>query len=165
MILYHGSNIKIGDIDLSKARPFKDFGKGFYLTEIKEQAERMAVRVADRFGGEPCVSVFELCNRIFNDKTLNILRFETPCKEWALFVINNRTKNFKDVKNRLYNGDNKYDLVTGAVANDDLVGTFNLFQKGYISIKDVIEQIMHKNLTSQYSFHSEKAIKYLNTVK
>jgi hypothetical protein len=43
MILYHGSNIKIIDVDLSKARPFKDFGQGFYLTEIREQAERMAV--------------------------------------------------------------------------------------------------------------------------
>jgi hypothetical protein len=45
MILYHGSNVKIIDIDLSKARPFKDFGRGFYLTEIKEQAQRMAIRV------------------------------------------------------------------------------------------------------------------------
>jgi len=65
MILYHGSNIKITNIDLSKARPFKDFGRGFYLTEIKEQAERMAVRVVDRFDGNPNVSAFELSNEIF----------------------------------------------------------------------------------------------------
>jgi len=127
MILYHGSNVKIMDANLSKARPFKDFGRGFYLTEIKEQAQRMAVRVADRFGGSPCVSTFELRDKVFNDKTLNILKFEKPNKDWALFVINNREKSFSDVENRLYNGDNKYDVVIGAVANDDLVGTFDLF--------------------------------------
>lgn len=33
MILYHGSNIAIDVIDLSKCRPNKDFGQGFYLTD------------------------------------------------------------------------------------------------------------------------------------
>ncbi|MDR2720007.1 MAG: DUF3990 domain-containing protein [Nitrososphaerota archaeon] len=165
MILYHGSNVKIAVIDLSKARPFKDFGRGFYLTEIKEQAERMAVRVTDRFDGEPYVSAFELCDDIFNDKTLNILKFERPSKDWALFVMNNREKSFSDVENRLYNGDNKYDIVIGAVANDDLVGTFDLFRDGFMSMDDVVRQITFKNLTNQYSFHSEKAIAYLKAVE
>jgi hypothetical protein len=153
------------NIDLSKARPFKDFGRGFYLTEIKEQAEKMAVRVADRFGGIPCVSVFELCSKIFDDKTLSILKFDSPSKDWALFVMNNREKNFDDVKNKLYNGDNKYDVVVGAVANDDLVGTFDLFRDGFMSMDDVVQQITFKNLTNQYSFHSEKAIAYLKAVE
>lgn len=46
MRLYHGSNIEISNIDLNKCRPYKDFGKGFYLTEIRDQAEKMASRVA-----------------------------------------------------------------------------------------------------------------------
>lgn len=41
MKLYHGSNIIIEQIDLSKCKPYKDFGQGFYLTEIKEQAEQI----------------------------------------------------------------------------------------------------------------------------
>ena len=45
MKLYHGSNIVIEHINLAMCRPFKDFGKGFYLTDIKEQAEKMAKRV------------------------------------------------------------------------------------------------------------------------
>ena len=165
MKLYHGSNSKIINIDLSKARPFKDFGRGFYLTEIKEQAQRMAIRVADRFGGSPYVSTFELSGNFFDDKTLNILKFESPNKEWALFVMNNREKNFSDTENKLYNGDNKYDLVIGAVANDDLVGTFDLFQDGFMSIDNVVKQITYKNLTNQYSFHSKKAIAYLKAVE
>jgi len=46
MRLYHGSNMMIENIDLSKCKPYKDFGRGFYLTEIKEQAEKMAGRTA-----------------------------------------------------------------------------------------------------------------------
>lgn len=42
MILYHGSNVEIEQIDLVLSRPNKDFGKGFYLTEDVEQARRMA---------------------------------------------------------------------------------------------------------------------------
>lgn len=38
MILYHGSNIKVAEIELAKCRPYKDFGQGFYLTDIREQA-------------------------------------------------------------------------------------------------------------------------------
>ncbi|WP_428863329.1 DUF3990 domain-containing protein [Clostridium sediminicola] len=36
MKLYHGSNTIITTIDLEKCRPYKDFGKGFYCTGIKE---------------------------------------------------------------------------------------------------------------------------------
>ena len=50
MILYHGSNLKISKIDLSKCIPYKDFGKGFYCTTIKKQAEFMAERVVKRQG-------------------------------------------------------------------------------------------------------------------
>ena len=58
--LYHGSNTIIEEIDLSKGRPNKDFGRGFYVTTIKEQAEKMARRVARIYGGEPYVTVFEI---------------------------------------------------------------------------------------------------------
>ena len=46
MRLYHGSNIVIDNINLAMCRPYKDFGQGFYLTDIEEQAQKMAARVA-----------------------------------------------------------------------------------------------------------------------
>ena len=42
MILYHGSNLSIEKIDLTKSKVGKDFGCGFYLTQDKDQALRMA---------------------------------------------------------------------------------------------------------------------------
>ena len=59
MILYHGSNIAIDIIDLSKSKPNKDFGKAFYLSEHEQQAEEMAAFTVERFGGKPVVTTFE----------------------------------------------------------------------------------------------------------
>jgi hypothetical protein len=42
MIVYHGSYIEVTKIDLTKCAPHKDFGRGFYVTKIKEQAETWA---------------------------------------------------------------------------------------------------------------------------
>lgn len=38
MRLYHGSNMRVTDIDLLKSRPAKDFGRAFYLSADREQA-------------------------------------------------------------------------------------------------------------------------------
>lgn len=40
--LYHGSNTKIEVPDLVHSKPFKDFGRGFYLSADKQQAWDMA---------------------------------------------------------------------------------------------------------------------------
>lgn len=42
MILYHGTNADFGDIDLTKSKPNKDFGQGFYLSREYNQAMDMA---------------------------------------------------------------------------------------------------------------------------
>lgn len=47
-------------------RPYKDFGRGFYLTELKDQAEKMAKRVTRIYGGKPIVNVYGV-----NDGFLN----------------------------------------------------------------------------------------------
>ena len=47
MKLYHGTNIDFTAIDIQKCKPNKDFGRGFYLTDIKKQALNMAVRRCD----------------------------------------------------------------------------------------------------------------------
>ena len=53
MKLYHGSNIKIAEVDLSQCNPYKDFGQAFYLTIDKDQAMDVAHARVDIFGGVP----------------------------------------------------------------------------------------------------------------
>ncbi len=85
MILYHGSNIEITEIDLNKCKPYKDFGRGFYLTTLKEQAARMAENRAALFDGTPVITIFEVEDEIMDSPELNTRAFPTnPTVEWAL---------------------------------------------------------------------------------
>jgi hypothetical protein len=161
MILYHGSNMKIIEVDLDKCRPFKDFGRGFYLTEMPEQACQMAQRVARLYDGSPVVSKFKLDSKIYDDKTLRILSFEKPTREWALFVMNNRDRDFADVGSALCNQDDKYDMVFGPAPNDDIVQLFRTFRSGLIDVDALQRALEHKQLTNQYSFHTARALAYL----
>ena len=108
MLLYHGSNMAIVDIDLAKSRPNKDFGKAFYLSADRKQAENMAEFKVLTSGGEISVSVFEFDELHLQD--LNIKCFESYSEEWAEFVYNNR-----DEKQDFHHD---YDLVYGPIAND-----------------------------------------------
>lgn len=161
MRLYHGSNIDISKIDLNKCRPYKDFGKGFYLTEIRDQAEKMASRVARIYGGKPCVTIYEFDEAALTDENLRVRKFELPTKEWALFVIHNRSREFKDIASEECNLDNKYDLVIGPIANDDLALLFRQFSNGLLDVDTLVREMKFKKLTNQYSFHTKKAIAYL----
>ena len=165
MILYHGSNTKVTEIDLSKCRPYKDFGRGFYLTDIRGQAEQMARRVVRLYGGSPMVSTFDFNEDALSSDEIKVLQFEKPNKDWALFVLNNRNKRFKNIEDNLCNQDNKYDIVSGPVANDDITYLFRIYTSGLIDVDALIRGLEYKFLTTQYSFHTEKSLKYLQPME
>jgi hypothetical protein len=92
---------------------------------------------------------------------LRIMDFKKPSREWAIFVMNNRNREFSNISDILCNKDNKYDMVIGAVANDDIAYLFRTFNNGLISIDTLVPGLEYKTLTKQYSIHSESALKYL----
>lgn len=155
MKLYHGSNIMIERIDLSKCRPYKDFGQGFYLTEIKEQAEQMARRTSAIYGGEPVVTEFEFDETALN--TLAVKTFETPCEEWALFVMANRSRNNMQPTHR-------FDIVIGPVADDAIATLFRNFDDGVIDMQMLVNGLKYRKVSLQYLFHSAEAVKYLHRI-
>lgn len=164
MILYHGSNVSIQQIDLGKCKPNKDFGKGFYLTTIKEQAQRMAARVARMFGGSTIINIYEFDESVLKSNSINIRKFEKPSEEWARFVITNR--NYKRIQQiqEDNNIDNRYDIVIGPIANDDLALLFRQFSDGLISVETLVKEMEFKKLTDQYSFHTQESISYLKKI-
>ena len=165
MRLYHGSNIVIDSINLAMCRPYKDFGKGFYLTDIKEQAENMAVRVSKIYGGSPVVNAFEIQDdfRKIEDIKVKDFGLETT-EEWAKFVMNNRNRTFTNVKGILCNKDNKYDIVIGPVADDNMALLFRQYENEIIDFETLLKGMIYKKTSSQYSFHTEKSIKLLRKV-
>lgn len=84
MILYHGSTIDISQIELSKSKPNKDFGRAFYLSEDREQAMEMAQFRAEFEETDPVLNVFEFDELLLQQ--FRYKRFEDYTEEWAHFV-------------------------------------------------------------------------------
>ena len=165
MLLYHGSNVDIAHIDLGKCRPYKDFGRGFYLTDIQEQAEKMAHRTARIYGGSPVVNIYAADDSFMERHDLRIKNFGTiPSEDWAVFVMNNRNRHFADIADAHCNHDNKYDIVVGPIADDDMVLLFRQFQNGLIALDALVRGMTFRETTSQFSFHTEKSLQLLRKV-
>lgn len=155
MILYHGSNIVIGQIDLTKSKPNKDFGQGFYLSDNESQALEMAEFKAMQLGGDPIVSRFEFDDTIMSDTFLKVLRFEEYSEEWADFVLKNRDGVATE----------KYDIVYGPIANDKVGLQIRKLKDGSIDKKEFLNRLKYmKGITFQYFFGSENAISHLKKI-
>lgn len=166
MRLYHGSNVDIKEINLAMCRPYKDFGQGFYLTVIREQAENMARRVAMLYGGEAVINQYDLDENTLTDRDLKIKNFGVKTsEEWARFVKNNRNRKFTDVSSPESNIDNKYDIVIGPIANDAMAVLFRQYENGMIDFDTMLKGMEYKETTNQYSFHTEKAVQLLKKVE
>lgn len=165
MRLYHGSNVVIESINLAMCRPYKDFGKGFYLTDIEEQAKQMAKRVSRIYGGSPVINTFEIQDdfRKLSDIKIRDFGIQTT-EEWAKFVMNNRNRAFTDEANTLCNKDNKYDIVIGPVADDNMALLFRQYENEIIDFETLLKGMIYKKTSSQYSFHTEKSIRLLRKV-
>lgn len=155
MILYHGSNVAIDEIDLSKSRPGKDFGKGFYLSADKQQAIEMAESKVAFLGGEPIVTEFEFDCNIITSSKFKVKTFNAYTEEWAKFVYDNR-ENFSDTPIH------DYDIIYGPIANDRVGTQIRNFKNGSIDLDELLRRIKFlKGITFQYYFGTEVAIQTL----
>lgn len=152
MILYHGSNVAIEKIELGKSKPYKDFGKGFYLSENEEQAMEMARFKSLIFGGEPTISKFDFDPTAMHSANLRVKIFEGYSEEWADFVFANRDR--ADVE--------KYDIVYDPIANDKIGLQIRKFKDGSIDKTEFLNRLKYmKGVTYQFYFGTEEAIKHL----
>lgn len=157
--LYHGSNIKVNTPDLVHSKPFKDFGRGFYLSTDKQQAWDMAFqKVRQTKSGEAVVSEFLFDETLMQSNDLNVLVFPDYSEEWALFVLKNRdSKEKQPVHN--------YDIVYGPIADDGVTYQLRRYQGGVISLSRLIEELKYaKGITFQYFFGSDRALQKLKEI-
>jgi len=165
MLLYHGSNQEINSIDLNRCKPYKDFGRGFYLTTIELQAELMAKRTARIFGGSPFVTRYTFNKEVISNPSLSVKVFSKPDIDWAIFVLNNRNRDFTDYSNINSNHDSKYDIVIGPVANDDIALLFRSYINEHINLPALVNGMKYKKLSDQYSFHTDRVTSLLLKVE
>lgn len=137
MTVYHGSTLKINQPDVTYSKSFLDFGKGFYSTTYKEQAESWALRKNLRVNKKAIVNVYNLKDNL-TDYT--ILSFENENEKWFDFVCDCRSGN------NIYD---EYDIIIGNVADDDVFKTINLYFNGIWTKQQALEQLKYYKMNDQ----------------
>ena len=154
--LYHGSNVKIETPDLAYSKPFKDFGRGFYLSADKQQALDLAFqKVNQTQEGRAEVTEFLFDETMMSSGDLKVLNFPDYSEEWALFVLKNRNKNVEQPSH-------DYDIVYGPIADDGVAYQLRRYEGGVISLPRLVEELKYaKGITFQYFFGTERALQFL----
>lgn len=145
MIVYHGSNIEIAKPDILHSRKNLDFGCGFYVTSILEQAEKWVEKFI-RFGENGIVNQYELDERILSEG--KVKNFDSYSEEWLDFIIACRMG--QDVYD--------YDLVIGGVANDRVFNTCELYFKGYIDKNTALDRLRFEKPNQQICLKNQAII-------
>lgn len=157
MKLFHGSNMAIDKVDLSKSKKFKDFGQAFYLSAEKEQARIMAEAKVIQFGGEESITEFEFDEKYMFNETLNVKVFTSYSKDWAEFVFENRDENKCFIHH--------YDIVYGPIADDYIGLQIRDLKRKSITFEQFLQNIQyHKGITFQYAFCTQKAVDLLKRI-
>ena len=93
MKLFHGSNIEIHVPDLSRSKPYKDFGQGFYLSDNYLQAEEMAMHKVDQLRRRIKISQRENNSIFLRDRKSPQLFEEVMIKQEQIqFLIEEMTR-------------------------------------------------------------------------
>lgn len=151
--LYHGSNMRIDEPDLIHSKPFKDFGKGFYLSPDKQQAWDMASqKVNQTKEGKAEVTEFLFDDTQMDSAELKVLSYSDYCEEWALFVLANRDRQREQPTH-------DYDIVYGPIADDGVTYQLRRYEGGVISLSRLVEELKYsRGITFQYFFGTERAL-------
>ena len=153
MIVYHGSTVAVQFPDIEHSFRNLDFGKGFYVTPILQQAERWAKRKAFLMGQDTSIiNQYEMMDNWdnFNTKIFS----DTDIHEWLDFVCDCR------------NGGKEYqqfDIIRGKVADDKVFRVVNMYIKGIFDKQRTLKELKVYDNYEQIAFISQKSIVQLLT--
>ena len=158
MVVYHGTYMEIKNPDPLHGRYNLDFGKGFYVTTLQEQAEKCAIRRAKSEDGIPVVYLYD-----FDDSKLRVLRFDGYTEEWLDFVVECRSGTMKT---------HEYDAIFGNIADDFVAATVDeyirLLKKNRVNDdvkRATLYQLTFSIPNDQYCIVTQKGIESLKFIK
>jgi len=151
--VYHGTTAEFDQIDLKFSQDRRDFGKGFYTTLLKIQAEEWAKRLQNR---RHLSRGFLYEYRFEPNSSLAIRRFKTLDESWLEFIKENRVKG---------GCAHSFDVVIGPVADDNTMPTVLLYMNGVYTAHEAIERLKYQKVNSQISFHTSKAIECMTLIR
>ena len=142
MKIYYSSNVIVNKPKIITDGFYKDFGYGFYCTNVEKQAKRWALAKKNKH----VVNVYSYTE----NKNLNCLIFKQMSDEWLDFVVSSRQDERHD-----------YDIVEGPMADDTIWNYVDDFVRGMISRTAFWELVKFKYPTHQVVFCTEAALKCL----
>ena len=154
--VYHGSIVEVEHPIVSLGRENLDFGQGFYITDIKTQAERWATRMATRRMTLPVLNIYGFDIDLAK-KDCRYLHFDAYDKKWLDFIVANRNGK------REWEG---FEVIEGGVANDRVIDTVEDYMRGRMSAEAALEELSKHQPNNQFCILSQTVLdKYLHFVK
>ena len=153
--LYHGSYIAVPSPLVGLGRKKVDFGQGFYLTNLHDQAKAWAETIAERKGRntKPIVSAYTLDYSSVKTGGFRVKVFDSYDLAWLEYVIDCR---------RGGEMQKQYDIVEGGVANDNVIDTVEDYENGIITAEQALGQLRYKRVNHQICILNQEIIdKYL----
>ncbi len=155
MIVYRGTTLKIITPKIISSEIGRDFGAAFYTTDIREQAERWAVRKCRLMlnkdkNSKAVLNIYEWDNSCLEN--LNIKIYDAPDMDWLEMILKCR-------QNPTYKHD--YDIVIGKVADDNVGETVSYVQQGIMRKEDAVERLRFEKINNQMAFCTEKSLSTL----
>ena len=137
MTVYHGGVCEIRRPDISHSSASVDFGPAFYMTTFRTQAEKWARRRSLRMRKPPCVNEYELSE---DWSGFNVLKFDGPGEPWFDFVCSCRMDGTEW---------QRYDIIMGRVADDDVYLTINRHLDGELSKAAALAELRYAQPNDQ----------------
>ena len=135
LYVYHGGTEVIENPICGFGRKNLDFGQGFYVTDIKEQAIKWAILTSRKRGVRAVISRYVLNKSLLlNEAKCKI--FRSYDEEWLDFIVASR---------KGLNPASEFDYIEGGIANDRVIDTVNLYMSGLMSSDIALQRLaMHK---------------------
>lgn len=147
MIVYHGSIEIVKNPDINHSYRPLDFGKGFYVTTVKEQAEKWAKRKADIFNKAKGI----VNSYVMSDDTEDLIykTFADDLVEWIDFVCDCRDEGTYYLR---------YDVIAGKVANDKVFRVVDMYHQGIWDRDRALKEIKIYETYDQIAFITQRSI-------
>jgi len=154
--VFHGSFIEVSKPLVALSRPNLDFGQGFYVTDLRQQAVRWAERIATRRLTNPVLNIYEF-DVDAAKQGFRYLKFESYDKAWLDFIVANRKGKM------LWKG---FDMVEGGVVNDNVIDTVEDYIRGRMSAEAALVELSKHKPNNQFCILNQVIIdKYLHFVE
>ena len=151
MILYHGGTDYIEKPLISASLVSRDFGTGYYCTDIRSQAEKWAQRQGRIRKQSAVLNIYEF-DIDSAKQNLNCRFFMDYAIDWLELVVKCR----KDPHYK-----HEFDIVFGKIANDDVGETVQAVLDGLMPYDFALQKLVFMQANNQYCFCTEKSLAFL----